>query len=62
MSSPLIHTQSLEIDYSVTIRAIFMKLADNKNEYPRNALKKKKFNANICPKYEKMVTYEGLAI
>ena len=41
MSSPLIHTQSLEIDYSVTIRAIVMKLPDNKNESPKNALKQK---------------------
>ena len=38
-----------------------MKLPDNKNEYPKNALKKN-FNANICPKYEKMLSSEGLAI
>ena len=40
MSSPLIDTQSLEIDYSVTIRVIFLKVPDNKNESPKNALKK----------------------
>ena len=40
MSSPLIHTQSLEIDYSVTIRAIVMNLPDNKNESPKNVLTK----------------------
>ena len=61
MSSPLIHTQSLEIDYSVTIRAIVMTLPDNKNESPKNALKTN-LNANICPKYEKMLSSEGLAI
>ena len=52
--------QSLEIDYSVTISVIVMKLPDNKNESPKNALKK--CNANICPKYEKMQSSEGLAI
>ena len=55
MSSLLILTQSLEIDYSKTIRAIVMKLKDNKNESPKNALKTN-FNANICPKYEKMLS------
>ena len=35
LTADLIHTQSLEIDYSVTIRAIVMKLSDNQNLSPK---------------------------